>query len=90
MNNNIIEEIQLRWDNNDDVITFIGKEYFDKYFNYCCIDMIDDDIDYETPYDGRIGLICKESKDLILIAEGNYICKDSEGKLIFSQTSAFI
>lgn len=90
MNNNIVEQIQLRWNNNDDIITFIGKEYFDKYFIYCCIDMVDDNVNYETPYNGRIGLIYNKSKYPLLIEEGSYICKDSECNLIFQKTSAFI
>ena len=45
--------------------------------------MVDDNVNYETPYNGRIGLIYNKSKYPLLIEEGSYICKDSECNLIF-------
>lgn len=80
----MVDKIQIRWDNNDDVISFIGKELFDKKYTYTCLDMDDDNRDYESPYSGLIGLLYTDDNgNQYLIPEGNYIEKDINGNIIY-------
>lgn len=78
----MIDKIQIKWDNNDDVIQFIGEELFNKKYTYVCIDMNEDDRDYESPYSGLIGLLYTDDiGDQYLIPEGSYIEKDINGNI---------
>ena len=75
-------KIQIKWDNNDDVISFIGKELFDKKYTYVCIDMNEDYRDYKSPYSGSIGLLYTDDNGIqYLIPEGSYIEKDIDGNI---------